>query len=198
MEGAYEEAPAEGITGLPVQEGEEATGLEAAPPHEPEVEGHGVPAEGEPPVEEAPPASIWERKRISDLRTTMLHRNMDVSLLDSFLATVGDPLTKTGRSSKSEPRKRSVAGGGPPLGEAGEGEGITSPDGIAVVPEKRRRTTVAPDPNLPPEVQSMTVGELRVRAQFPPWVLPCLLHNHGCDATRPPSPCRRSTKSFTK
>ena len=127
MEGAYEEAPAEGITGLPVQEGEDATGLEAAPPHEPEVEGHGVPAEGEPPVEEAPPASIWERKRISDLRTTMLHRNMDVSLLDSFLATVGDPLTKTGRSSKSEPRKRSVAGGGAAAGRGRRGRGHNEP-----------------------------------------------------------------------
>ena len=41
---------------------------------------------------EAAPESVWENKRISDLRRAMQHRDMDTSCLDSFLETVGEPL----------------------------------------------------------------------------------------------------------
>lgn len=92
--------------------------------------------------------SPWEKKKISDLRAFLITKNLDVGPLDTLLAMAGDPVTRINRAPKGESRKRAAA------------EGAEGTDGA---PEKRRRAPAVPDPNIPPEVQAMSVTELRVR-----------------------------------
>lgn len=104
-----------------------------------------------PPQEPIQLQGPWERKKISDLRAFLLTKNLDTALLDSVLVMAGDPVTRINRAPKGEGRKR-----------AAPTEGADGSDGNV---EKRRRMPAAPDPNIPPEVQAMSVTELRVRSR---------------------------------
>lgn len=91
----------------------------------------------------------WEKKKIADLRAFLIQKGLDTTALDAVLNMAGDPVTRIHRTPKAE-RKRAAP------------EGAEGADGN---PEKRRRAQAAPDPSIPPEVQNMSVTELRVRSQ---------------------------------